>query len=180
MSDRLAVMNGGRVEQIGAPQDVYEDPETLFVADFLGVSNLMDADGAGHGRRALPGRGRTASSSTRGGGPSDVTGPAKIVIRPERVELEPHEAASGPEPPPGHGRARGLRRLGRPGSRPRRHRRDAPGARARTPARSFRTSKGLRCSSTCPSMRCACFRRRSETEERGRRGLAVSSGLERG
>src|SRR2546421_1784535 len=43
MSDRLAVMNAGRIEQVGAPRDVYEDPQTLFVADFLGVSNLMDA-----------------------------------------------------------------------------------------------------------------------------------------
>src|SRR3954465_2120876 len=43
MSDRLAVMNDGHIEQVGAPQDVYEDPETLYVADFLGVSNLMEA-----------------------------------------------------------------------------------------------------------------------------------------
>jgi spermidine/putrescine transport system ATP-binding protein len=47
MSDRLAVMNGGHIEQIGAPQDVYEDPTTVFVADFLGVSNLMDAHAKG-------------------------------------------------------------------------------------------------------------------------------------
>ena len=44
MSDRIAVMNEGRVEQAGQPQAVYEDPQTLFVADFLGVSNLMPAD----------------------------------------------------------------------------------------------------------------------------------------
>src|SRR3989449_1116719 len=43
MSDRIAVMNGGHIQQVGAPQDVYEDPETLYVADFLGVSNLMQA-----------------------------------------------------------------------------------------------------------------------------------------
>ena len=41
MSDRLAVMSNGKVEQLGAPRDVYEHPETSFVADFLGVSNLM-------------------------------------------------------------------------------------------------------------------------------------------
>ena len=40
MSDRLAVMAHGKVEQLGAPRDVYERPETAFVADFLGVSNL--------------------------------------------------------------------------------------------------------------------------------------------
>ena len=52
MSDRLAVMHAGHVEQVGAPRDVYEEPETLFVADFLGVSNLMDArvQGARDGR----------------------------------------------------------------------------------------------------------------------------------
>ena len=41
MSDRLAVMNRGRIEQVGAPEDVYERPETTFVAGFIGVSNLM-------------------------------------------------------------------------------------------------------------------------------------------
>jgi spermidine/putrescine transport system ATP-binding protein len=100
MSDRLAVMNGGRIEQIGAPQDVYETPETLFVADFLGVSNLMDATGRG----SVDGRCRVEIGRFEldaGGGPSDVTGPAKVVIRPERVELEPHEADSGPNRLPG-------------------------------------------------------------------------------
>jgi spermidine/putrescine transport system ATP-binding protein len=41
MSDRIAVMNRGRVEQIGSPEDVYERPSTTFVAGFIGVSNLM-------------------------------------------------------------------------------------------------------------------------------------------
>src|SRR4029077_1442087 len=43
MSDRIAVMSDGRVEQVGPPSEVYEEPATIFVADFLGVSNLMDA-----------------------------------------------------------------------------------------------------------------------------------------
>ncbi len=47
MSDRIAVMADGKVEQIGPPQEVYEAPETVFVADFLGVSNLMDAEAVG-------------------------------------------------------------------------------------------------------------------------------------
>jgi spermidine/putrescine transport system ATP-binding protein len=100
MSDRLAVMNGGRVEQIGAPQEVYEDPETLFVADFLGVSNLMDATGRG----LVDGRCRVDIGRFEleaGAGPSDVTGPVKVVIRPERIELEPHEADAGPNRLPG-------------------------------------------------------------------------------
>ena len=41
MSDRIAVMNRGRVEQIGGPEEIYEHPETTFVAGFIGVSNLM-------------------------------------------------------------------------------------------------------------------------------------------
>src|SRR5205085_6533080 len=42
MSDRLAVMRHGRIEQIGAPEDVYELPSTEFVAGFLGASNLLE------------------------------------------------------------------------------------------------------------------------------------------
>jgi spermidine/putrescine transport system ATP-binding protein len=100
MSDRLAVMNAGRVEQVGAPQDVYEDPETVFVADFLGVSNLMDAtaQGArdGHCRVAV---GRYEFEAHAG--ESTLRGPAKIIIRPERVELEPHGSPAGPNRLPG-------------------------------------------------------------------------------
>ena len=43
MSDRLAVMNHGRIAQLGTPEDVYNEPADAYVADFLGVSNLMDA-----------------------------------------------------------------------------------------------------------------------------------------
>ena len=45
MSDRIAVFNGGRIEQVGSPSDVYERPETEFVAGFVGVSNLLERDG---------------------------------------------------------------------------------------------------------------------------------------
>ena len=53
MSDRIAVMNGGRIEQVGVPEDVYERPETTFVAGFIGVSNLMPATVAGPGEVQL-------------------------------------------------------------------------------------------------------------------------------
>src|SRR5579884_4082798 len=43
MSDRLAVMNHGRIVQVGSPEEVYNEPADAYVADFLGVSNLMDA-----------------------------------------------------------------------------------------------------------------------------------------
>jgi putative spermidine/putrescine transport system ATP-binding protein len=45
MSDRLAVMNNGRIEQLGTPVDVYEHPANEFVAGFIGVSNLLERDG---------------------------------------------------------------------------------------------------------------------------------------
>jgi putative spermidine/putrescine transport system ATP-binding protein len=45
MSDRLAVFNGGRVEQVGTPADVYEHPANEFVAGFVGVSNVVERDG---------------------------------------------------------------------------------------------------------------------------------------
>ena len=45
MSDRLAVMNAGQIEQIGTPIEVYERPATEFVAGFIGISNLIDRDG---------------------------------------------------------------------------------------------------------------------------------------
>jgi putative spermidine/putrescine transport system ATP-binding protein len=45
MSDRLAVFNAGRIEQVGTPVEVYERPATEFVADFVGISNIVDRDG---------------------------------------------------------------------------------------------------------------------------------------
>jgi spermidine/putrescine transport system ATP-binding protein len=83
MSDRLAVMAGGRVEQLGAPRDVYEHPETAFVADFLGVSNLMRA-------RVLDGRrvdvGGVTLTATQGEARAGVV---RLTIRPEHVRIEP-------------------------------------------------------------------------------------------
>lgn len=45
MSDRMAVMSNGRIEQIGSPVDVYERPATEFVAGFIGISNVLSRDG---------------------------------------------------------------------------------------------------------------------------------------
>ncbi len=88
MSDRIAVMNEGRIEQIGTPADVYEQPATVFVADFLGVSNLMDAEGLGAGAV------RIGDFTLRAGcGELHARGPVKIVARPERLALLSHGAA---------------------------------------------------------------------------------------
>jgi spermidine/putrescine transport system ATP-binding protein len=92
MSDRIAVMSDGRVEQVGPPQEVYEEPTTTFVADFLGVSNLMTAmaHGDSNGRcRVTVGDFELYAAQ----GQVHTTGETKIVIRPERVHLEPHDAA---------------------------------------------------------------------------------------
>ena len=59
MSDRLAVMNAGQIVQLGTPRDIYEEPADTYVADFLGVSNLMEVDVVERG----PGQRRRVSSS---------------------------------------------------------------------------------------------------------------------
>src|SRR5512132_839465 len=88
MSDRLAVMSSGRVEQIGTPSDVYEEPTTAYVADFLGVSNLMDATSGGPD---AGGRGKVRLGEfelAAGHGDTDARGGGQVVIRPERVQLQ--------------------------------------------------------------------------------------------
>ena len=89
MSDRIAVMDRGRVEQAASPKEIYEEPETVFVADFLGVSNLLGATAVGQdgdactvqvGDRTL--RARHGATSARG--------EVKVMIRPERIEIKPH------------------------------------------------------------------------------------------
>jgi len=89
MSDRLAVMNAGRIEQIGTPAEVYENPATVFVADFLGVSNLMDADAVAWAPRECTVR--VGDFRLRAAcGDTTARGPVKIVARPERVRLLAH------------------------------------------------------------------------------------------
>ncbi len=85
MSDRVAVMSGGRIEQIGTPAEVYEDPATVFVADFLGVSNLMEA----HAARVEGGCAVTIGDYPlrAGCGDLEASGAVKVVARPERIEL---------------------------------------------------------------------------------------------
>ena len=93
MSDRLAVMSNGRVEQVGTPSEVYEEPRTAYVADFLGVSNLMDAraDGVVNDGRTTVRLGEFQLEASQGD--TDARGDVKIVIRPERVRLEESGAA---------------------------------------------------------------------------------------
>lgn len=89
MSDRLAVMNAGRIVQIGVPREVYEEPSDTYVADFLGVSNLMEVEVVerGPGARCHIKIGEAGLVAERG--EIDGLGRAHAVIRPERVKLEP-------------------------------------------------------------------------------------------
>jgi spermidine/putrescine transport system ATP-binding protein len=89
MSDRVAVMNDGVLEQVGAPEDVYRRPRTAFVADFVGASNrlrgqILDGDGPGRYRAEIQGLG-----PRRVAGPEGLlTGaPVLVVVRPEELML---------------------------------------------------------------------------------------------
>jgi spermidine/putrescine transport system ATP-binding protein len=91
MSDRVAVMSEGRIEQIGTPADVYESPATVFVADFLGVSNLMDAHAQSD--PAHPEHCTVAIGDFRlraACGDLGASGAVKVVARPERLQLLEH------------------------------------------------------------------------------------------
>ena len=89
MSDRIAVMSQGRVEQVGGPEEIYEEPATAYVADFLGVSNLMPAKASGKGDGGCKVH-LGEFELVAGKGEEDARGDAKIVIRPERVQLLEH------------------------------------------------------------------------------------------
>jgi spermidine/putrescine transport system ATP-binding protein len=99
MSDRIAVMNDGRVEQAASPRAIYEEPLTVFVADFLGVSNLLSAEAVGPDGGACTVRigDRTLRAQQ---GAVDARGEVKVMIRPERIGVEPH-AQTGEQRMPG-------------------------------------------------------------------------------
>ncbi|MGN6600430.1 MAG: ABC transporter ATP-binding protein [Actinomycetes bacterium] len=75
MSDRIAVFNSGRIEQVGTPEEIYEAPATAFVAGFVGTSNVLEGEQA----QAVLGTGGT------------------WALRPERIVVTP-EAAAAPRP----------------------------------------------------------------------------------
>nr|WP_225102250.1 ABC transporter ATP-binding protein [Streptomyces sp. CoH27] len=90
MADTVAVMNAGRVEQLGSPTDLYEHPNTTFVANFLGTSNLIEAEvdtenggdivlKAGGGKLVLP-KARCSAPTTAGG-------KVLVGVRPEKISL---------------------------------------------------------------------------------------------
>jgi spermidine/putrescine transport system ATP-binding protein len=80
------VMHGGRIMQLGTPEEVYREPLTEFVADFLGVANLLDVEcdpGTGLSREVRFGEFTLKAQAPSG----HAAGPSRAVIRPECVEL---------------------------------------------------------------------------------------------
>jgi spermidine/putrescine transport system ATP-binding protein len=91
MSDRIAVMHGGLVQQVGSPSEIYDNPANRFVAGFIGETNLLTAhvrDGALDFGAA--GRGGVALADWQGG--------MTVAVRPERLHLLPAAEIGQPQP----------------------------------------------------------------------------------
>ena len=90
ISDRIAVMNRGRIEQLGRPEDVYERPATVFVAEFLGASNLLEGtfrgvqDGWGLVELADGNKVRVPADPARTAGQR-----LRVGVRPEKINVHP-------------------------------------------------------------------------------------------
>ncbi|MGC4745864.1 ABC transporter ATP-binding protein [Micromonospora sp. DT201] len=104
MADTVAVMNAGRIEQLGAPADIYEFPATAFVANFLGQSNLLvgEATGTGGGDVAVTAHG--ARFSVPAGRARADHGPVHLGVRPEKLHL----VGSADQVPAGHQHVTGM------------------------------------------------------------------------
>jgi spermidine/putrescine transport system ATP-binding protein len=96
MSDRIAVMNEGRIEQLGSAEDVYERPRTTFVAGFIGVSNLMPgvvASANGDSGSVRLDSGVEVTTPVDGLSPGDR---CYAVVRPEKLRIGDGDAPSSP------------------------------------------------------------------------------------
>ncbi len=89
MADRIVVMNHGVIEQIGSPMEIYSDPATPFVADFVGTMNFVPGISLGGGRVRV---GDAEFRGTRRAPPADA--PVWLCIRPEDVAVRDVESAS--------------------------------------------------------------------------------------
>lgn len=90
LSDRIAVMNQGRIEQIDSPHRIYEQPKTPFVADFIGDTNLFHGKIEGFTPSTLwinTDNGLQMQAQTPEAGPSLTSGPVMISIRPEKIQI---------------------------------------------------------------------------------------------
>ncbi len=97
MADRIVVMNAGRIEQVGTPEEVYERPRSRFVARFIGASNVIDAKHLDGSRVAVHGH-------TLDIGQGEFAGPGRdmaFCVKTHDVELVPGQAATGNNVVPG-------------------------------------------------------------------------------
>jgi len=83
LSDRIAVMDGGAIRQIGAPDEIYDRPADAFVAQFIGESNLLVGEIAGPDRVLLDG-GTSVTVRGLGGGRGHV----RLLVRPEKMAID--------------------------------------------------------------------------------------------
>ena len=87
MSDTIVVMDQGKIQQIGTPEDVYNEPKNAFVADFIGESNILD--GVMHEDYVVEFFNRKFKCLDKGFSPME---PVDVVIRPEDIDIVPKEA----------------------------------------------------------------------------------------
>ena len=87
MSDRIAVMNRGRIEQLGTPFDIYNRPATRFVSDFIGDSNLFDVTAIAHAAGGLRLETADGLALLAAPGAPAANGKLALAVRPEKVRL---------------------------------------------------------------------------------------------
>lgn len=85
MSDRIAVMSAGRIQQLGAPREIYTKPRNRFVASFIGETNFLTATGVPGGAKLASGEVIAVDTGGKGG---QIT----LAVRPEHVEITPPDA----------------------------------------------------------------------------------------
>ncbi|MBI4387166.1 MAG: ATP-binding cassette domain-containing protein [Elusimicrobia bacterium] len=90
LSDRIAVFNAGEIEQLGGPREIYEKPQSSFVADFIGSANILDGEvlASGHDGTRLMLEGEVEVLFPQNGGSASVPGKKlSVAIRPERIHI---------------------------------------------------------------------------------------------
>jgi len=89
MADRIAVMSEGRVEQLGTPEDIYDRPQTLFVANFVGTANLFSGRLARDGERFSIALDAGGTLSIDAASPCSRAGRVRVSVRPEQLVFAP-------------------------------------------------------------------------------------------
>jgi putative spermidine/putrescine transport system ATP-binding protein len=96
MSDRIAVMNKGRVEQVGTPIEIYDQPATRFVADFIGDTNIFRGERVAAATGAALAAGNGLTLTLPASAPPDATGVISVALRPEKIRLAAAGSGTGP------------------------------------------------------------------------------------